>query len=952
MSFKLVSTVPHPDRKSTVHEYIHEQTGLRHIHLDSDFPEKNFVLSVNTPPVDDTGMPHILEHLTLCGGQKYPSKDPFMAMQYRSVAHHMNAHTTPDHTSYYFSTTLENDFANMSDLYLDLVLTPLLRQADFEQEGWRLDRDANGDWTFKGVVLNEMKGVYSSPHSGVMDALMQTYAPGTPFANNYGGHPTAIPALSFERLKQFHSKHYAPEKAIIATSGDIDLSAFHERVEQAIARHQSVREKNPDDVVIAPAPTRAFYQLPKRQTDQGLVVEIAGPEQTPTLYTKLMLKDAPVNPEQELFEQMMTTALFGSATSVLKRVAKDNGLGSASAEYLFHPFKKIDNTVGLLWVIDGVSPEDQKKLDALVDQILIQTMEKGLDPHEWRGAVAEMRQSVESGIDASPRSVLLDISSCALMNIDPLSNANNREILLKLEQNVPSQEEVRAWLEEFIKGAKPSLSIVTNPELSRQWDVTEKSHVEDLVISGAQPSKEVKPEQNADLLPCINEDEIVLPARHNIEQTTSAFSVRQAAHTHYDITSPRALVGVMWDLGKINPSIDDQFLIEMWCNLLPHLGTRDQTFEKHQPWEDAHGLSVSWDLKVMGNLDNQAGLAVSCTVSGLSENSSQMAQALLDRTAGVPTFEEDLWMVTAQSLKDQAQSWQTKLRQQLAQAKALAPFSNRQALTALQYQEQLNRQVDWLSSVTPDQLRQSFERVWSLLGQCPKHVVSMGSTQTQQAGHRVAKDIGPGLVAWNNLSAWTPVPVNLQSLDLDHVQADSIVNHCYKAIAAPRLGEAQAPSFDVAINLLSPWIHEEIREKGGAYGAFTTWTSGFAMFSSFRDPHVDETFEVFRQVPDVLEQIVTDRDPSDLLGVKINMVKSALAPKPPFAQAMEMMQNDLSGVSYDLRKKHIESVLRVGWDDVALAVSAVASAPSTEVALTSKSKVQKKSNPSAATLTG
>ena len=58
---------------------------------------------LRTPPINDKGITHILEHLACCGGAKYPVRDPFMNMIKRSLNTYMNAWTGPDFTCYPFS---------------------------------------------------------------------------------------------------------------------------------------------------------------------------------------------------------------------------------------------------------------------------------------------------------------------------------------------------------------------------------------------------------------------------------------------------------------------------------------------------------------------------------------------------------------------------------------------------------------------------------------------------------------------------------------------------------------------------------------------------------------------------------------------------------------------------------------------------------------------------------
>lgn len=147
-------------------ELDHEGSGARHLHLARDDPNNCFSVTFRTTPTDSTGVAHILEHLVLCGSQRYPCRDPFMKMTNRSLATFMNAMTWPDATMYPFSSQNQTDFHNLMNVYLDAVFFPNLKYLDFRQEGWRLEHkdtnDRNSDIVFKGVVFNEMKGAFVS----------------------------------------------------------------------------------------------------------------------------------------------------------------------------------------------------------------------------------------------------------------------------------------------------------------------------------------------------------------------------------------------------------------------------------------------------------------------------------------------------------------------------------------------------------------------------------------------------------------------------------------------------------------------------------------------------------------------------------------------------------------------------------------------------------------------
>ena len=168
-------------------------------------------------------MAHILEHSVLCGSRKYPVKEPFVDLLKGSLQTFLNAMTYPDKTCYPVASQNLKDFYNLVDIYLDAVFFPRISREIFEQEGWHLDLpEAGTSLTIKGVVYNEMKGVYSSPDSRLAELSQQSLFPQTTYGLDSGGHPSVIPSLTYEKFLDFHRTHYHPSNAWIFFYGDDD----------------------------------------------------------------------------------------------------------------------------------------------------------------------------------------------------------------------------------------------------------------------------------------------------------------------------------------------------------------------------------------------------------------------------------------------------------------------------------------------------------------------------------------------------------------------------------------------------------------------------------------------------------------------------------------------------------------------------------------------------------
>lgn len=210
----------------------HRASGARLLYLACEDENKAFSIAFRTPPTDDTGVFHILEHSVLCGSTKFPVKEPFVDLIKSSMQTFLNAMTYPDKTVYPVASTNEQDLLNLMDVYMDAVLNPAIytKRAIFEQEGWHYELDvpegaplAAGTLRYNGVVFNEMKGALSDPMSVLDDAVNRALFPDTAYACESGGDPRAIPQLTYEQFLDTHARHYNLANSYIVLYGDMEV---------------------------------------------------------------------------------------------------------------------------------------------------------------------------------------------------------------------------------------------------------------------------------------------------------------------------------------------------------------------------------------------------------------------------------------------------------------------------------------------------------------------------------------------------------------------------------------------------------------------------------------------------------------------------------------------------------------------------------------------------------
>jgi presequence protease len=228
--FEIKRAMAIDELQAVAYEITHEGSGARLYHLHTDDPENMFSINFPTPPPDDTGLPHILEHAVLAGSHKYPVREPFFEMVKMSMATFINAMTSNDCTVYPVASNVKQDLFNLAEVYFDATFCPLLTEETFKREGHHFapadETNPAGDLTIKGIVYSEMKGARSAPEGRLGSLSTRALLPDTIYAKSSGGEPEAIPELTYEQFKQFHETYYHPSNAHFFLYGNIPTAEY------------------------------------------------------------------------------------------------------------------------------------------------------------------------------------------------------------------------------------------------------------------------------------------------------------------------------------------------------------------------------------------------------------------------------------------------------------------------------------------------------------------------------------------------------------------------------------------------------------------------------------------------------------------------------------------------------------------------------------------------------
>ncbi len=301
----------------------HKKTKAKVFLLSNEDDNKVFCIGFRTPPDDNTGLPHILEHSVLCGSEKFPLKDPFVELVKGSLNTFLNAMTYPDKTVYPVASCNEKDFQNLMDVYMDAVLHPNIYREEkiFRQEGWHYElEDEESPVIYNGVVYNEMKGAYSAPE-GMLDRYTQSVLfPDNCYGRDSGGDPAAIPELTYEKFLDFHKTYYHPSNSYIYLYGDMDMAKKLSWLDEEYLCHYEERQ------VDSKIPFQKAFEKP---AEEEIFYSITGeePEENKTFLSLSTVVGTDLDPVLYVAFQILEYTLLGTPGAPLKQALIDAGIG-------------------------------------------------------------------------------------------------------------------------------------------------------------------------------------------------------------------------------------------------------------------------------------------------------------------------------------------------------------------------------------------------------------------------------------------------------------------------------------------------------------------------------------------------------------------------------------------------------------------------------------------------
>ncbi|KAK3024519.1 hypothetical protein RJ639_043711 [Escallonia herrerae] len=880
LGFEKVSEQFIEECKSKAVLYKHKKTGAEIMSVANDDENKVFGVVFRTPPKDSTGIPHILEHSVLCGSRKYPLKEPFVELLKGSLHTFLNAFTYPDRTCYPVASTNTKDFYNLVDVYLDAVFFPKCVEdfQTFQQEGWHYElNDPSEDITYKGVVFNEMKGVYSQPDNILGRASQQALFPDNTYGVDSGGDPKVIPKLTFDEFKEFHRKYYHPSNARIWFYGDDDpnerlrlLSEYLDMFDASSASQESRVER------------QKLFSEPIRIVEKYPAAEGGDLKKKHMVCLNWLISEKPLDLETELALGFLDHLLLGTPASPLRKILLESRFGEAIVgggveDELLQP----QFSIGL----KGVSEDDTQKVEELVMSTLKSLAEEGFDVEAVEASMNTIEFSLrENNTGSFPRGLALMLRSIGkwVYDMDPFEPLKYQGPLAALKARIAKEGSKAVFaplLENFILNNSHLVTIEMQPDTEKAsheeaaekeiLDKVKASMTKEDLAELARATHELRlkqetpdPPEALKAVPSLSLQDIPKKPIHVPSEIGEINGVKVLQHDLF--TNDVLYSEVVFDLSSLKQELLP--LVPLFCQSLLEMGTKDLDFVQLNQLigRKTGGISVyPFTSSVRGKQDPCSHVIV-------------RGKAMSGRT-------EDLFNLVNCILQEVQFTDQKRFKQFVSQSKA--GMENRlrgrgHGIAAARMDAKLNV-AGWISEqmggvsyldflrALEEKVDQNWGEISSSLEEIRKSLISRqgclvnltadGKNLTNSERY-VSKflDLLPSTSAVKASSWNARLPSTSEAIIIP-----TQVNYVGKASNIYETGyQLNGSAYVISKYISNTWLWDRVRVSGGAYGGFCDFDTHSGVFSylSYRDPNLLKTLDIYDGTGDFLRELEMSDD--------------------------------------------------------------------------------------------
>ncbi|KAE9596452.1 hypothetical protein Lal_00007907 [Lupinus albus] len=918
--------------KSKAVLFKHIKTGAEVISVSNHDENKVFGIVFRTPPKDSTGIPHILEHSVLCGSRKYPLKEPFVELLKGSLQTFLNAFTYPDRTCYPVASTNTKDFYNLVDVYLDAVFFPRCVQDyhTFQQEGWHFElNNPSEDITYKGVVFNEMKGVYSQPDNILGRTAQQALFPDTTYGVDSGGDPRVIPNLTFHEFKEFHRKYYHPSNSRIWFYGDDDPNERLHILSEYLDMFDASSAPNESKVESQKLFSKPVRVVEKYAAGKGCDLK------NHMLCLNWLLSDKPLDLETELTLGFLDHLLLGTPASPLRKILLESGLGDAIVgggveDELLQP----QFSIGMM----GVSEDDIHKVEELVIHTLKKLEKEGFDEDAIEASMNTIEFSLrENNTGSFPRGLSLMLRSIGkwIYDMNPFEPLKYEKPLQDLKSRIAKEGSTSVFsplIGKFILN-NPHQVVVEmqpDPEKAARDEATEKETlqkikasmtIEDLAeLTRATRELRLKqetpdPPEALKAVPSLSLQDIPKEPIHVPTEVGDINGVKVLQHDLF--TNDVLYTEIVFNMGSLKQELLP--LVPLFCQSLLEMGTKDLTFVQLNQLigRKTGGISVyPFTSSVRGKEDPCTHMIV---------RGKAMAWCAEDLYDLVNSVIQDVQFTDQQRFKQFISQSRSRMENRLrgrgheiaaarmdAKLNAAGWISEKMGgLSYLEYLRTLEERADQDWAAISSSLEEIRKSVFSKQG-CLINITSDGKNLANME-KVVSKFV-------EKLPTSSPIATTTWNVRLplanEAIVIPTQVNHVGKAANIYDTGyKLNGSAYVISKYISNTWLWDRVRVSGGAYGGFCDFDthSGVFSFLSYRDPNLLKSLDVYDGTGDFLRGLEMDDD--TLTKAIIGTIGDVDSYQLPDAKGYSSMLRYLLGITEEERQRRREEILSTSLKD-------------------------------------
>lgn len=905
----------------------HKKSGARIAILSNNDDNKVFYIGFRTPPEDETGVPHIIEHTTLCGSKKFPVKDPFIELAKGSLNTFLNAMTYPDKTVYPVASCNDQDFKNLMDVYLDAVFNPNITKYEeiFKQEGWHYELTGKDDeLKINGVVYNEMKGAYSSPDEVLSSQIYRSLFPDNTYSKDSGGNPEYIPKLTYEAYLDFYHKYYHPSNSYIYLYGDMDVV---ERLEWLDKEYLSLYDYKKVNSEINKQP--AFDEIKNVEAQYSITMDDTQENKTYLSYNRVVGDTL----DEMLYQafDVLDYALVSSPGAPVKQALIDAGIGddvygSYDAGILQPVFS---------FVAKNANASQADEFESIIENTLKEVVKTGINKEALLAGINSSEFKFrEADFGQFPKGLLFGLNCLDSWLFDDMKPFIHLECLgtfAKLRKAVDT-DYFEKLIQEYLLDNTHGSSVTVKPKrglgnereeaLAKELSDYKASLSDEEIKKLIEDTEHLKKYQEE---PSSDEDLRKLPmlTRADMKKNAMPFSniedeLLDVKVVRHDIESNGIdYISFLFDAGDFAQS--ELGYLGFFTNALGLVSTEKYSYTDLANATNIYtgGISTGTashpDIKDRNNFVFKFEVKLKVLEKNLDKALELMEQMLLTSDF---TDTKRLGELVAQ-IKARLQANLSSSGHLVAAMRSMSSFS-RYAL----YQDELKGVAFYRSICRIEkELSESPKSVSDKLAAIAKKLFArnrmlISFTGNNEAYGNAKPSLEKVIAEFNKMSAvGNQAEVHFNTAKEAFIDASQIqyvaktgdfICEGYEYTGALRL---------LRIILSYDYLWINVRVKGGAYGCMNTFLrSGESYFVSYRDPNLSDTLDVYDRIPEYIKSFSPDE--RDMTKYIIGTFSALDTPMNPEAKGSRSLSAYLEGITYEQIQKERNEILNAQPEDI------------------------------------